>query len=102
MADYKVRLTTPAMNDIDRIANYYLMMADAAAAEKITDKLLDSIQHLEKFPFMGALHPDPVLAKNEYRKLICEDYICVYKVIEDTVYIYRVVNGKTDYPKLFY
>ena len=39
-----------------------------------------------------------VLAEREFRKVICRDYVCVYKVVdsERTVYIYRIVNGKTD------
>jgi len=45
-----------------------------------------------------------VLAEREFRKVICRDYVCVYKVIdsEKTVYIYHIVNGKTDYPQLLY
>jgi len=47
---------------------------------------------------MGAQHPDPELARLEYRKVICGDYVCVYKVIE--THVYRIVNGKKDYPRL--
>ena len=49
---------------------------------------------------MGAQHPDLKLARLEYRKVICGEYACVYKVIEDHVYVYRIVNGKTDDPRL--
>ena len=27
-------------------------------------------------------------------------YVAIYKIIDNTVYIYRVVNGKTNYPRL--
>ena len=33
--------------------------------------------------------------------VLCGDYVCVYRVIEETVYIYRVVHGATDYTKYF-
>lgn len=49
---------------------------------------------------MGALHPDSFLAEREYRKIICGNYVCIYKVIGTTVYVYRIVDGRTDYPKL--
>ena len=49
---------------------------------------------------MGALHPDAFLAQHQYRKLICGNYVCIYKVIGQTVYVYRIVDGRTDYPKL--
>jgi toxin ParE1/3/4 len=50
---------------------------------------------------MGQTHPDPVLAANGFRKIVVSSpYVCIYKVFDDTIYIYRIVNGKTDYPKL--
>jgi len=50
---------------------------------------------------LGPIHPDPELAALGYRKLVLtKTYVAVYRLIDDTVTIYRVVNGKTDYPKL--
>lgn len=80
--------------------DYYLKMVGAASAEQITDKILDTVSMLAEFPYMGAMHPDPVLAKREFRKVLCDDYVAVYKVIDDTVFVYKIVNGRTDYPKL--
>jgi plasmid stabilization system protein ParE len=98
---FNVEILSPAVKDIERIAEYHLRMVGPGAAEKITDKLLDTIQTLEEHSFAGMEHPDNILSKQNYRKIICGDYICVYKVIEKRVYIYRVVHGATDYPKLF-
>ena len=56
---------------------------------------------LQDFPLLGPLHPDPELAALGYRKLVLtKTYVAVYRVIDDTVTVYRVVNGKTDYSKL--
>ena len=101
MQKYKVEILSPAAKDIERIAGYHLRMVGPGSAEEITDKLLDTIQTLEEQPFSGMEHPDDILRKQNYRKLVCSDYICIYKVIEKRVYIYRVVHGATDYPKLF-
>lgn len=101
MTKYKLGILTPAAKDIERIAEYHLRMVGPRSAEIITDKLLDTIQILEEQPFSGTEHPDKILRKQDFRKLICGDYVCVYKVIEKRVYIYRVVHGATDYPKLF-
>ena len=50
---------------------------------------------------MGPLHPDPELAVLGYRKLVLSKiYVAVYRVIGNVVYVYRIVNGTTDYPKL--
>jgi len=32
--------------------------------------------------------------------VLCGDLVCVYKVIGQSVFVYRVVNGRTDYPQL--
>ncbi len=101
MPDYKVEILTPAWEDIDRIADYHLKMVGPVSAERITDKLLDAIQGLADFPQKGQEHPDEVLSGLWYRKLICENgYVSVYKVIGETVFVYRVVHGATDYPRL--
>lgn len=100
MPKTKVEILTPALNDIDRIADYYLLAVGPISAEKITDKLLDGMEKLGEYPLLGAEHSDPVLQEKGYRKLICGEYICVYRLIDDTVYIYRVVHGATDYLKL--
>ena len=101
MPKYKVRILTPASRDIEQIAEFHLRMVGPNSAEKITDRLLDTIQILEDQPFSGAEHPDHILGSRNYRKLICGDYVCVYKVIEENVYIYRIVHGASDYPKSF-
>ena len=100
MPKYQVEILLAAWQDIDRISDFHLKMVGAASAEKITDNILDTLAKLASFPYMGAQHPDPELARLEYRKVICRDYVCVYKVIENHVYVYRIVNGKTDYPRL--
>ncbi len=101
MSKSKIEILTPALNDIDQIADYHLLVTGPISAEKITDKLLDSIEKLGEYPLMGTEHSDSVLQKKGYRKLICGEYICVYRLIHDTIYIYRIVYGTTDYPKLF-
>jgi plasmid stabilization system protein ParE len=102
MQHYKVRITSTAFRDIDRIADYHLMRVGPNSAEAITDKLLDTISLLADSPFLGTLHSDPFLAERDYRKLLCKDYVCIYRVVDDTVFVYRVVNGRMDYPKLLY
>ena len=99
MPKCNIEILTPAVKDIERIAEYHLKMAGPVSAEKITDNLLEAIQTLEDQPFAGAEHPDLLLRKQNYRKLVCNNYICIYKVIEKTIYIYRIVHGATDYPK---
>lgn len=100
MAEYKVEILLAAWQDIDKIADFHMKMVGATSAQRITDKILDTLERLGSFPYMGAQHSDPELARRDFRKVICGDYVCVYKLIGSSVFVYRVVNGKTDYPKL--
>lgn len=76
-------------------------MVGSNSAEKITDRLLNQIQTLQHQPQLGCIHPDPILQRQNFRKLICGEYICIYKIIDETIYIYGVFHGATDYPKIF-
>lgn len=96
-----VELLDAAWQDIDKIADFHLEKVGVESARRITDKILDGIERLTEFPLMGPLHPDPELSILGYRKLVLtRTYVAVYRVIGDVVYIYRIVNGATDYPKL--
>ena len=60
-----------------------------------------TIGKLSDYPLMGQIHPDPLLAAQGFRKLVLTNtYVAIYKIIDNAVYIYRVVNGKTNYPRL--
>ena len=101
MPDCRVELLDTAWRDIEKIADFHLENVGAASAQRITDTILDSVDHLAEFPLMGPLHPDPELAVLGYRKLVLSKiYVAVYRVIGNVVYVYRIVNGTTDYPKL--
>ena len=102
MPKYNVRILTPAWQDIERIADIHMSAVGPHSAESITDKLLDKITLLAEQPLIGPLHTDEFLAMRQYRKLICGNYIIVYKLLDSTVCIYCVVDGRTNYPKQLY
>ncbi len=90
----------PAVEDMEEIVKFHILNVGPTSARKVYEMMEAAINRLADFP-LGQTHPDPVLAANGYRKLVLtQTYVAVYKVIGGTVYIYRVVNGKTDYPQL--
>lgn len=97
----KLVYLTPAMQDFESIVKYHITEVGTTSARKIYRTMKDSIDKLQDFPLMGQMHPDSLLASDNCRKLVLtKTYVAVYKVIDGTVYIYRIVNGTTDYPKL--
>lgn len=91
----------PAADDMREIVKYHVVAAGPKYGRQIYDTMRETIGKLRSFPLMGQTHPDPLLASANFRKLVLTNtYVAVYKVEGDTVYIYRIVNGMTDYPKL--
>lgn len=91
----------PAQNDFEEIVKYHILEVGTISARQISATMETTINKLMDFPLMGQTHPDPILAANGFRKLILtKTYVAIYKIIDDTVYVYRIVNGRTDYPRL--
>lgn len=91
----------PAQSDFEEIVKYHIIEAGVESARKIAATMEETINKLQVFPLMGQTHPDSILAANGYRKLVLtKTYVAIYKIIGDTVYIYRIVNGRTNYPRL--
>ena len=97
---YKLTLLTPAQRELEEIARVYLELAGADSARKITDQILDSLEHLKTFPLSGSLPRDRWLKEMGFRLVICGKFIAAYRLIGGTVYVYHIAHGASDYPKL--
>lgn len=102
MTEYHLEFLQTATDDLERIADYYIKTAGVISSKRVTDRILDTLERLKQFPYLGSLHPDPVLASMKYRRIISGEYVCVYRIIDHSVTVYRIVHGSTDYPKYFY
>lgn len=97
----EVTYLQPALDDIEEIVKFHINEVGPASARKIYADMHHTIGLLADFPLMGQTHPDPVLARAGFRKLVLtRTYVAVYRIIDGVVTIYRVVNGRTDYPRL--
>ena len=101
MHELRLELLAPAWNELEQIADRHLFLVGASSAQKITDKLLDCLDNLKTNPYLGIECTESILKSESYRKLICGNYLCFYKVFSDAVYVYHIADGRTDYPKLF-
>ena len=98
---YKIDIRPEAWAEISRIADKHLSLVGPASAKKITDQLLDDINMLATSPYMGMECPEYLLIPDHYRRLVSGVYLCFYRVIGNTVYIFHVVDGRTNYIRLF-
>ena len=100
MHKYKVELLASAWDDLDEIADIHMNLVGIKSAQKITDKILNSIELLEDNPNLGVVPKYSVIADQGYRMLICGNYLCFYKVGADIIEIYHIADGRRDYPCL--
>lgn len=95
-----LKILTPALRELEEIALLHMDLVDLESARKITDRILDALELLREQPGMGIACRDRILREQGYRMLICGRHICVYRVIAETVYVYHIVDGRTNYPRL--
>ncbi len=67
------------------------------SARKFAGKILDSTRQLGRFPEMGVLREDRLLGRFGFRALYIDKYVCIYRVENDTVFIYHLVDARTNY-----
>ncbi|MCL2526506.1 MAG: type II toxin-antitoxin system RelE/ParE family toxin [Coriobacteriia bacterium] len=99
-AKYSARLLGPAQIDLERIALLHLDYVGVESARKITSAILDRIEVLQTFPYIGAEIDDDELRKQGCRGLLCKRrFLCVYRVIDQSVWVYHIVDTRSDYRK---
>ena len=72
-----------------------------APARKITETLRKSIEHIRDYPYLGVALEERNLSQLGYRKLVSGDYLCFYRLIGNTIFVYHIADGRTEYKRLF-
>jgi len=98
---YAVQILDPAQGELEEIARLYLSLVGAESARRITNKIYDALGQLTRFPLSGPPMREAELRNLGYRFLAVEKYIVIYRLIGDTVFVYHVFDGRSDYPTLF-
>lgn len=101
MAKFRLEILSPAWKELDEIASYHFLVVGPASARRVTDKILDALSRLQEFPLSCPYAPDAELRDADYRMLVCDKYVCIYRLIGEVVYVYHIVNGASEYSKLF-
>lgn len=87
-----------ALDDRDRIWDYYVRVAGGHTAEKILREIAEVIALLEEHPFAGR-------ARNELRpglrSFASTPHVVFYRVVNDTPQIVRVLDGRQDIEEKF-
>ena len=91
----------PAQRELEEIAQLHLNLVGQNSARNITNLILDTLSRLELFPLSGHIPQDKELRNSGYRVCVAGKYICVYRLIAETVYVYHFAHGASNCPTLF-
>lgn len=100
--EYSIEFLSDALNDFTEIVSSFIMLDSKKGAVRIKNKIVKSAKQIQAMPYIGVTVPDEKMAKSGFRMMVIEKYLMFYKVFEDekNVVIYRILNGKTNYPSL--
>jgi plasmid stabilization system protein ParE len=89
---YKVNLTQHAQNDLEHIFDYIAADSIKNAVNFIL-KLEEKVYSLDTFPERHPLIPENEFFGTDYRRLIYKKYRIIYRTIERSVFIFRIIHG---------
>lgn len=100
---FKVNYSPAFLDDLFQIGDYIeSRFYNAAAADRITNGIVDATDILAEFPETGAKIFLPGEIDSGYRFVTFEDYLAIYQIRFDEVYIARAVNERQDYMRVLF
>ena len=94
---YDVLLTDSAVIDLEELDEFILSNDSVESADYVLDMLDEVIGTLAEFPERGNYPPElAALGIQDYREIFFKPYRVIYRVLENKVCIYLVVDGRKD------
>jgi toxin ParE1/3/4 len=87
-----------ALDDRERIWDYYVRVAGRHTAEKILREIAEVIALIEDHPFAGRARND---VRGGLRSIAAKPHVIFYRVVDDTPEIVRVLDGRQDIEEKF-
>lgn len=96
-AEFEVLLTQGAEQDLEAIYDYICEFDGVASANYLLDALMDVVENLSRLPERGSYPKELVnLGIKEYRQTYFKPYRVIYRVADNKVIIYLIVDGRRD------
>ena len=96
----KLRINPLVVEDLRNICDYIAEDNEKYAAKTI-EEIYGKFENLQLFLEMGTNLSKRVRFKTDYKYVVWEDYVIIYKVNEGYVEIYRVLNRYQDLTRIF-
>ena len=96
----KLRINPVVAEDLKTIKNFIAEDNADKAFETVQD-LYKQFENIQQFPYIGVDLSKRVSFKTDYKYVVWNDYVVLYKVAKEAVEIYRVVNRYQDITRIF-
>jgi plasmid stabilization system protein ParE len=97
----KVVFLPAAEHDLGNLLLYIKdKLHNEIAARNIATKILQRVQGLVSFPDMGVRLGNVDIRLDGYRYLLVDNYLVIYKVVDEDVCIVRILYARSDYVQL--
>lgn len=101
MKTHRIEFLSPAVEDLKLIEDYYNMNFGGKSGKKLVGKIIKAIKKLKQYPSLGVMIRDKELSNQGYRTIFVDNFVVVYRVIGEMVYIYHVANTQQEYALMF-
>ena len=94
---FDVLLTGHAERDLEELYDYIAAHDNPGNAARVLVRIEKALQSLSTSPERGS-HPKELLALGirEYRQTFFKPYRLIYRIVEQRVYVYLIVDGRRD------
>ena len=96
----QLRINPLVVSDLKEIRNFIAEDSPQKAVETI-EQIYSRFENIQLFPGMGANLSKRVSFKTDFKYVIWNDYVTVYKIGKEYVEIYRVINRYQDISRIF-
>ena len=96
----KLRINPLVVTDLKDIRNF-IAEDNVEKAVETVDEIYGKFENIQLFPGMGADLSKRVNFRTEYKYVVWNDYVILYKAGKEFVEIYRVVNRYQDITRIF-
>lgn len=92
---FDVELTQGAEDDLEAIHRYLADHRSVEAADALLDRLVETIEALERFPHRGACPAElESLGIREFRHVLFDPYRLIYRIFGKKVVVLVVADGR--------
>lgn len=96
----KLRINPLVLTDLSEIRDY-IAEDNLERANIVIAKIYTKFENIQLFPNIGVNLSKRVSFRSDFKYVIWENYVIIYKVEKDYVEIYRVVSRYQDITRVF-